>query len=477
VTSAIAAGAATNPGDTVLGHFVSLGSGEAGARLLSFAGTLWVARQLGASEYSVIAFASAVMLYMTKLADFGIDAVGTDELAKRPDDIDVVGSAVFSMRLALAALWVAVSMTLALVFLRGQERIVLLLYALSLVPSAASTRWIHLAIGATRLLGVARAIGEALSLALVLAMVHDSLDTWKVPAAVLAGETLVALVLFRAANRGGRSIRWRWNPEVALPIFRRALPILGVFVAGLLIYNLDIFFLRVMRPGNTVGVYAASYALVAFVANLCTAFGLILVPALTRLDRGSFAERHLYQTAMVQIVGLTLPVAIGGLLVADRAIGLAYGDAYAAGGPVLRILAWIAALYALRVVGWAALVAHGHERLALRAVMYGVAVNVALNALLIGAYGMFGAASASVLTEAVVAAITLLYAQRENLPIAPLLHFWRPAVAAALMAAVLWMLWDAPIALQLAAGGVSYLLVLVALERLHVRNAGAAPAV
>ena len=50
-------------------NFLALGSGEALARIAAFAGTIYVARTLGASGYGIISFAAALMLYLSRLAD------------------------------------------------------------------------------------------------------------------------------------------------------------------------------------------------------------------------------------------------------------------------------------------------------------------------------------------------------------------------------------------------------------------------
>ena len=66
--------------------FVALGSGEVAARLIAFAGTLYVARTLGPSRYGVIGFALAVLLYLQRLADAGFDlGVGVREVAAHRD--------------------------------------------------------------------------------------------------------------------------------------------------------------------------------------------------------------------------------------------------------------------------------------------------------------------------------------------------------------------------------------------------------
>ena len=82
------------PSSTVFWNFLAVGSGEAIARLVAFAGLLFVARQVGAGGYGVISFAAGVTLYLTRVADFGIDTLGTVEIARHPDEISRRASAI-----------------------------------------------------------------------------------------------------------------------------------------------------------------------------------------------------------------------------------------------------------------------------------------------------------------------------------------------------------------------------------------------
>ena len=258
----------------------------------------------------------------------------------------------------------------------------------------------------------------------------------RIPVAILIGDGLVAIALIRLLARQGYALRLCWFPRTAWPVFKRALPVLGVLLAGLLIFNLDIVFLSLMRPSETVGLYAAAYSLIGLLANVCTLYGITLLPTLTRLRSHTLDERQVYHTAMAQIFALTLPISVGGVFVAQNAILLGYGEEYRLSGPVLQILVWTVVPYALRVVAWAALVARGDQGLALRAIIYEVFANATLNLVLIRFYGMAGAAAASVATEVLTSALTLHYAVRTGFPMTPLVRFWRPVAAVLIMAAV-----------------------------------------
>jgi O-antigen/teichoic acid export membrane protein len=454
----------------VSSNFFSVGGGEVIGRVFAFASMLYAARHVGAASYGIVAFAATITLYLGKLADFGIETIGTDEIAKRRNEIPRVASAILCLRLAITVILASAAGAVAGLVLKDPERTVFALYFVTLLPIALSTKWIHLGLEAGKPIGIWRVAGEALALAIVVVFVRDAAQLWRIPVATLIGDGLVAAALFALLVRQGYAVTLRWDPHTAFPIFKRALPVLGVFLVGLLIYNMDVIFLRFMRSTESVGFYAAAYALIGFLANVCTAYGMTLLPTLTRLSRHSQAERHLYHTAMAQIFALTLPISVGGMFVARDAILLAFGGEYGPSGLVLQILLWTVLPYALRVVSWVGLVAHGHQGLALRAIIYGVLANAALNLILIDLYGIVGAAIASVSTEILAAALTLYYAVRQGLPLVPVARFWRPIVSVSAMALTLWALWNASFVLQLGAGGATYALMLLCLGGIKLRG-------
>jgi O-antigen/teichoic acid export membrane protein len=105
------------------------------------------------------------------------------------------------------------------------------------------------------------------------------------------------------------------------------------------------------------------------------------------------AARRLAALALSAIVVL----AVG----ATPLVTALFGDAYAAAGPAVAILAWIALLAVTGGVTLHALVARGAERTLLPANLVAAVVGVAMQVVLIRAYGLVGAAAATVLTAAI----------------------------------------------------------------------------
>src|SRR5574341_402575 len=149
-------------------RFAALGGGEAIARLAAFAATVYLARTLGPALFGSIAFATAILLYLTQLADAGVELVGVPLVARSRDRLDDVVGPVFAARIWLAVGLTIVTVAISLIALPQPDAVLLAGYALTLPLAAASARWVHLGLERTGWIGVSRTLGEARTLLLVL---------------------------------------------------------------------------------------------------------------------------------------------------------------------------------------------------------------------------------------------------------------------------------------------------------------------
>jgi O-antigen/teichoic acid export membrane protein len=436
---------------------------------MAFAISVYLARILGAQGYGVIALAMGVTLYLSKIADFSIEVIGTRELAKAPDSVSNLASAVTSVRLVLAAVLAAAAILVTQLIAKEPERTIMSLYFLSVLPIAGNTKWIHLGLENARPVGFSRIVGEALSLGLVLGLVHGKGDLWGAPVARIAGEVCFAVLLALMLRKRNCVFGLRWDLSIALPVFVQALPVLGHTLLWLIIYNSDLIFLRLFRDGESVGYYAAAYMLISFLANIGISYGMSLLPTLTRLGAKTVEERSLYHAALVDVYAVCLPISVAGCILASRLITFGFGEGYTSSVPALRVLIWCIPLLLLRTVPWVALLAREKQNLIFRAVLYSVIANLTLNLLLIPRYGIIGAAVATVVTESLTGVLLFAYIARQGLPPASLQRFWRPTIASFCMMAVLLLLRSSHLVVVLVAGIGSYVVALAVLGgiRLH----------
>ena len=433
-------------------NFMALGGGEIVARLVGFIAYVYLARVLGAAGYGTIAFVVGIHLYLVKLADFGIESVGTSHVAQDPGGVRNFTASILGARLVLTLVIVAFSALVASWILPDPERTLMQLYLLSLLPVALNAKWVHLGLQKAFPVGISRILCEGVFLGVVVVFVGNPNDLSKVPLGALAGESSASVFLYILLAVRGLRFGLRWDPSAAWPTFVLAAPLVAQLILGLFIYNADVVFLRVIRDDETVGYYAAAYMLLSFLGNVTASYGMSLMPALARHQNRGIAESALYQDSLAQVYALALPVTVGSCLVAPEIIALWFGSGYAPAGNVLILLIWALPATALRTAPWVVLIARGKQSRLLRATVFGVFSNTALNLTLIGPFGMYGAAAATIATESIVGLLMFRYAAGEGLTFVSLRRLLVPSIASFLMAGALFTIGDSNLFVRIALG-------------------------
>jgi len=387
---------------TVNRSFLALGLGEAIARLVGFAATIWAIRALGASTYGMIGVAMAVTLYGNRVVDLGFDlGLGVREIAADGAFLARVTPSVLGFRLLLAVGLAATLALVGLLILPQPDGAVLAIYGTTLLAVGASTRWIHLGADRSRTAAMALAGGQLVMALVVLATVRGPGDVAAVAGAQVAGDLLAAILLVLALGQAGRVLPIRIDWAVLRPLLPRAWALVASALLGILIYNAGLLFLRVLHGTAAVGYYAAGYTIVTFFLNLGIAYNLSLLPSLTRLRERKQDLEALYQTSMAQVFAVGAPAAVGGTLLAGPITAFLFGSGYAASAAPFALLIWSIPLNLLRDVPLMALLSSEGERWVFRVTLWAAVLSFALNLALIPSMGPIGAALATIMTEAV----------------------------------------------------------------------------
>lgn len=440
----------------VLRNFLKLGAGEMLSRLLGFAGTIVIARQLGVDGYGVIGLGFAVLLYFAAVGDLGMEHLGPREVASEESPLDLLASTMTFARFLASALIAAVLAAAGLLFVTDPEGPVLALYGLTIIAMGASTRWVHIGLGGTGVVGISRLVMEALRVGLLLALVRGPDDLFRVPIIHFAGEAAATVMLWAVLARRGVRMSLRIDTSLAKAVLRRAYPLLLTNLLALVIYNVDIIVLRVFRDRTEVGLYLAAYTLINFLGVLGNTATLSILPSLSRLRAAPGRGVELLHRGQTQMFTLGLPLAIGGALLASPILRIVFSAEYTPATTVLRVLVVSIPLLFQRCVLQAALISAGRQDRVLRMTAWSAAVTIGCNLALVPAIGMPGAGIATVSAEAVRLALAHRYSAAEGYSRVPLPTLWRPIFAGAVMAVALVAAGDLSVLILVPAGALVY---------------------
>ncbi len=377
-----------------------------------------LARHLPKGEFGLYTFYIGVFLVLDAFADFGTGAAAVQHTSTRPDALARTLAAARRVRLAAGSIGF-----LVLAFgthLAGEADAMWLTLAglypithvleLSTVPLRNRIDW--------RLPAASRAFASTVRVALVLVL-------WSQDVGSAGPFVLVTAIGSSVANFAMAAIARRMAPVPKLTSEeRRCLPYGSLLrlaaplgIAGLAqqaYFHVDNLFVRPMAGEEQLGLYNAGVRLMSFGIMVAQYAGLAALPWFARLhEEGRLAAglARLGQPLFVLAcagAGLCLPFA-------DGIMSLLFGDEFAAGGDSL---AWLMAAMAVIYLGsihLTAVVAVGSTRAVLWITLVALTANLVGNTYAVPRFGIEGAAAATLVTEAIVAAGALFVLARDGI--------------------------------------------------------------
>lgn len=393
--------AARSSGRSVVENFATLLTGEAIARTLTFAATLYLGRRLGVERFGVIEVALALLVYLQLFVDAGLETFAARLVAAQPARRAECASHLIGLRLALASVALAtVWLAVRALGLDADRQALLLTFSLAVVPSAFALGWAFQASAHMHPIAVGAVVAQTVYLGLLMTWVRTSSDTLAVAWAYVwsgaAGSTAMAVWFVYRYGLLRPTIGWAFARDA----FGQSLPIAASRFLRAISFNFDLLLLGAMTSTLVVGYYAAAYRFVLIPILAFATFFTALFPVLVRQSdqqRRATAPRLLVGVAFVGVA-----FAAGLTLIAPPLLRLTLGDAYAPAAAPLRILAWSIPLVAIGGIFRQLLLVNHRQTLDLTAVAIGATLNVTLNLVWIPRYGLLGAAMATLAGEAAV---------------------------------------------------------------------------
>lgn len=400
-------------------------AGRAAGFVLALANSVIVARSLGVDRLGVYAYAMGVAGVFGLLPNMGISTIVTRGIARDPHvGAGLVRAALRAQALLAGGIFLVIPAFAAI--LPGQP-VPLGYVALAATQLAIGTlSWPFLAVlgGNARYdrLAVAELLaGAAGSLFLLLAAVSQG-----GVAAFLWAHVLAAVVAVLVARRVAIPLL----PQGRAPAIRQAALLreaapLGAAAAVTSLYTrLDILLLGQMASTGVLGLYSAAYKPINLALSFGNTMAGTLLPLMAREPQSGVPMAFERAVRGLGIAAPALALALSGL--GGPLLHLAFGADFAAGAPVLTLLAWSMVANWLYAPLGVALQARGGERWWLASLSGGLALNLAGNVWAIPRWGAAGAAGATLASETVILGLAVLFVHRQ-LGIRPKL---RPVLAA-----------------------------------------------
>jgi O-antigen/teichoic acid export membrane protein len=185
-----------------------------------------------------------------------------------------------------------------------------------------------------------------------------------------------------------------------LPIFRGAMPFTASLVFSLIYERADVTIIGQFLGTEQAGLYGPAATLVTTLFLIPASAYAVMVPVFTRahaIQAAQFATTLRLFLAVNTALGICL--AAGLAFSAGWIMQQLYGDQYAESGAVLAILSLVLGLRCVTFALGAAVVGAGLQTRRLKAQALAAALNVVINLIIVGAWGIRGVAWVYVFTE------------------------------------------------------------------------------
>ena len=390
-----------NPAQRIVKNFLSLSVATIVAQLLGFITTPYLARVLGPGNFGKLNFAGAISGYFSIIGNFGLNILGTRELARNKDKVEYYTGNVVALKLCLSVLSFGL-LLLLVVFINKplQIKYLILLYGLALFPSALLIDWAFQGMERMEYIGVSRIFGVILNVGLVLLLIKSSEQLLLVPCfSVLTSFLSLGFLIFAFIRRFGK-LRLKFDLILWKSFIRKTLPIGFALMMTQIFYYFDTVMLGFIKSEWEVGCYNAAYKIIWLMVSLLGAYYNAIFPILSVYSKKSpnLLKKTLFRLGKL-IVGVAIFLALGGTILANFLMNFIYGPKYNPGIIVFQILIWVVAVNSVNSIYAWGLLAYDKQGKWLLGVTIAAVTNVILNLILIPPWGLIGASIATVLGE------------------------------------------------------------------------------
>lgn len=433
-----------------------------------------MARYLGEERFGEYTTITTFAVFFSTMADMGFYYIAVRDISK-PDsnEAKIFGNA-FTLRLIATVFFVLLAPIVAHFFFDYSDIVELGILVAALSTFFISVNQILVAIFQKHLRTDQVALMEVISRVVFLGLVfYLAYSDYGVISFVWATgiSSLINFVLLYLASRKLLPFLPKFEISEWRNIMKAAWPIALVIIINLFYFRFNVILLSVMKPAADVGIFGAAYKIIEILIALPAIFVGLIIPILSRyIEQDKQKFRDVFQRAFNALILVAVPIAVGTQFIAGFVIDLVGGAGFEESAHVLQIL--IVAVLAMFLSSLAinTIVVLNKQKAMIIISTFAAVTSIIMNLVLIPRYSYIGASISSVVTEFIIAILTfgLVYKVAKLSP--SLVNLAKVLGAGALMGLALFLVGSQNVILNVAVGGVVYVVALVVLRAVYIAD-------
>lgn len=376
----------------------------------------YVSRVFGPTGLGIVSFAISLTATFVIIASLGIPIYGIREIAKVKDNKEQL-SKTYSEIIVIQIVWLFISLFIYAGWIYfsntfNDEPIIRWVSFFHILSMVGLLNWFYQGIENYKFITIVNFIIKILTIGLLFLLVSASEEYW-LYYAIIVGATFLGCVLsifysLKYISFQFKNLNLKRHLNSIGVLFGTQLAI-GIYI------NLDIVFLNYLASEEQVGYYAPANKLVKVCLLFITSLGTVLLPKLSQhIKSGKIKETKNILSKSIQFVFLvSLPIIVLLWILAPEIIQVFAGSSFKESVPLLRYLVPLIFFIGMsNIFGLQILVPFNKERKLMIAVLIGALISIALNIALIPNLESLGAVYSVLITELIIALLTLLAARK-----------------------------------------------------------------
>jgi O-antigen/teichoic acid export membrane protein len=374
--------------------------------VFSFISTVMIARYLGSGNYGFFSYALAYITMFSIFSDFGLGTTAVREIAKNENNTEKYFSNVFALKCIFSFLVFGLALLL-IPFLRSNpfqtQALIVFTFAGLFFMLQISCRWIFQALQVFQYEGILNVIQSFFALLAVIFVIFSHKGVIALAVAWAAFNLALFLITLFFSYRVLGYIKLRFDPAFLKKVLVSAAPLGFAVIANYVYVNIDKIILFQMTTDIQVGLYSAASKIMLFLKAMVFMYMPVVLPAFSNfwVDRSTGYFDKLLSRSFYYILMLTLGMAVGGTILADRMIFLLFGGAYTGSVIALKLVIWALPLTSVTGLFTCCLAGISRQKEAFIVSLAGLIVNVVFDLMFIAKYGFMAAVLGVILAEAV----------------------------------------------------------------------------
>jgi len=429
---------------TIVKNIGFLYNGEIIGQILTLILVIVISRQLGDVGLGKYSFAFSFAAIFLLFADFGLPTLITKEVAKNRKLAEEHLSKTFTLKFILNFLTLIVTIIAIYALKKDSETVLLVLIAsiaMFFYNFAGIFRSMLQAYEIMKYEVIAKAAERTIAASLGIYLLLKGYGIFALFITLLASNFVYYILLHYFSAKKISSIKIAFDFKYWKKTIKSSFPFWLTIIFVSFYVRIDTIMLGFMKDYASTGWYNAAYRIIDVFVRILFLPIIAVFPALSKFHKVSVPKTTLlYEKSFYYMMVLSVPVVTGLVMLSQKIILAVYGSQFVNSIIALKILGFALFFTSLNYLMGYLLNSIDKQKLFTITTGTATVLNILLNLFLIPIYGYIGAGIATVASEIVNFSMLYYFTRKNNFPVNILKLVLKPALAAAVMAVVVYSL-------------------------------------